>query len=126
MPSSEKGKSKLEEHPLMDTQTFETDNYKYSVSTQTLLDKLTQLSYHVSWAELRATITTVNTYAEFRKMLAVTLNQIIILEISKINFNYLAKGPIPYVGIVNARGPTLQDLETLAKSRQDPSMAVSS
>ena len=40
--SSEKGKSKLEEHPPVDTRTFETDNWKYSVSTQTLFDKLTQ------------------------------------------------------------------------------------
>ena len=58
-------------------------------------------------------------------MLAATLNQIVTLERSKINFNYPAEGPIPYVGTINSRGPTLQDLETPAKSRQDPSMAVS-
>ena len=69
--SLEKGKSKLEEHPPVDTRTFKTDNWKYSVSTQTLFDKLTQQSYHVSWAELWATVTTVNTYAEFKQMLAV-------------------------------------------------------
>ena len=86
---------------------------------------MTQQSYHVSWAELRATVTTVNTYTEFKQMLAATLNQIITLERSKINFNYPAEGPIPHVDTVNSRGPTLQGLETPAKSRQDPSMAVS-
>lgn len=106
----------------MDTWTFLTDSWKYSVSTQTLFDKLTQQSYHVSWTELRAIVTIVN---EFKKMLATTLIQIATLERSKINFDYPAEGPIPYVGTVNSHGPTLQDLETLVKSRQDPSMAVS-
>ena len=124
--SSEKGESKLDEHLPVDTQTFETDNWKYSVLTQTLFNKLTQQYYHISWAELRATVTTVNIYDEFKEMLSDTLNQIITLKSSKINFNYPAEGPIPYVGTVNACGPTLQDFETPAtKSREDPSMAIS-
>ena len=123
--SSEKGKAKVDDNQTLDMRVFETDNWKYSVPTQLLNDRITRQTYPVSWAELRATITNVNSYGEFKQALAATLNQIVTLERSKMGFNYQSKGPITHVGTVNARGPTLQELETPAKSKQDPSMAVS-
>ena len=92
--------------------------------TQLLSDKLTCQTYSISWSELQATITKINTYVKFKKML-VTLNQIVTLRRSKIGFNYQKEGPIFYVGTIEARGPTLQDLKMLGRSGQDLPMEIS-
>ena len=116
---ADKGKAKVDDTMPIDARVFHTNNWEYVVKTQTLHDKVTKYTYPVSWEELSEHTRAAPTYPLFKQILADCLNHILMQERLRLGVDYPCEDPILFVQTSESRGPTLEEMETPLKSRQD-------